>query len=111
MMTNKLHIFLAITATSSCLLCFNPLPATALAPSSGFDANGIDRDVNTDIWEEENEDNPGTAGVPYQPSDSEPDSPPAAEPTPANSVLDFALGYHCEHPVSYESGHLTFPIY
>lgn len=51
MMTNKLRIFLAITATSSSLLIFNSLPAMALAPSSGFDANGIDRDVNTDIWE------------------------------------------------------------
>lgn len=111
MVTYKLRIFLAITATSSSLLFFNSLPATALAPSSGFDSNGIDRDVNTDIWEEENEDNPGSTGGPYQPSDSEPDSPPAAEPTPTNSVLDFALGYHCEHPVSYESGHLTFPIY
>ena len=111
MMTNKLHIFLATTAASSSLLFLNSLPATALAPSSGFDANGIDRDVNTDIWEDENDDNPGTVGVPYQPSESGTDSPPTAEPTPTNSVLDFALGYHCEHPVSYESGHLTFPIY
>ena len=49
MMTNKLRIFLAITATSSSALMFNCRPAIALAPSSGFDANGIDRDVNTDI--------------------------------------------------------------
>ena len=111
MMTNKLHIFLAITATSSSLLYFNSLPAMALTPSSGFDASGIDRDVNTDIWEEENEDNPGAVRDPYQPSDSETDSPPAAEPTPTNSVLDFALGYHCEHPVSYDSGHMMFPTY
>ena len=58
MMTNKLRIFLAITSTSSSLLIFNCLPAIALAPSSGFDANGIDRDVNTDMWEDGNEDNP-----------------------------------------------------
>ena len=64
MMTNKLRIFLAITSTSSSLLIFNCLPAIALAPSSGFDANGIDRDVNTDMWEDENEDNPGTVGSP-----------------------------------------------
>ena len=109
-MTNKLHIFLAITATSSSALMFNCLPAIALAPSSGFDANGIDRDVNTDIWEEEDDDIPGTAGVPYQPPENETDSSAATEATPTNSVLDFALGYHCEHPVSYDSGHLTFPI-
>ena len=111
MMTNKLHSFLAIVTTSSSLLLFNSLPAIALAPSSGFDANGIDRDVNTDIWEEENDDNPGTVGAPYQPAESEAGSPPATEPTPANSVLDFMFGYHCEHPVSYDSGHLTFPTY
>ena len=111
MMTNKLRIFLAITATSSSLLILNCLPAIALAPSSGFDANGIDRDVNTDMWEDENEDSPGTVGNPSQPSEDDTGSPRATEPTTTNSALDFALGYHCEHPVSYDSGHLMFPTY
>lgn len=106
MMTNKLRIFLAITSTSSSLLILNCLPAIALAPSSGFDANGIDRDVNTDMWEDENEDNPGTVGSPSRPSEDDTGSPRATEPTTTNSVLDFAFGYHCEHPVSYDSGHM-----
>ena len=111
MTTNKLRIFLAITATSSSLLIFNCIPAIALAPSSGFDANGIDRDVNTDMWEDENEDSPGTVGSPSQPSEDDTGSPRATEPTTTNSALDFALGYHCEHPVSYDSGHMMFPTY
>ena len=111
MMTNKLRIFLAITSTSSSLLILNCLPAIALAPSSGFDANGIDRDVNTDMWEDENEDNPGTVGSPSRPSEDDTGSPRATEPTTTNSVLDFAFGYHCEHPVSYDSGHMMFPTY
>ena len=79
-MTNKLRIFLAITSTSSSLLILNCLPAIALAPSSGFDANGIDRDVNTDMWEDGNEDNPGTVGSPSQPSEDDTGSPRATEP-------------------------------
>ena len=26
-------------------------------------------------------------------------------------ILDFAFGYHCENPVSYDSGHMMFPTY
>ena len=54
---------------------------------------------------------PGGDGSAYQPPSSEVKPLPEGTPEPPSAILDFTFGYHCEHPVSYESGHLMFPTY
>ena len=57
----------------------------------------------------EGESDPGTDQGTYQPPSGSGDPLPEGTPEPPSAINDFAFGYHCEHPVSYESGHLMFP--
>lgn len=59
----------------------------------------------------EGESDPGTDQGTYQPPSGGGDPLPEGTPEPPSAINDFAFGYHCEHPVSYESGHLMFPTY
>ena len=110
-MTNKLRIILTIGTVSSAVLMHSITPSIALATNSGFDTNGNRGDVNTDVWEEYDDTTPGTDQGTYQPPSGSGDPLPEGTPEPPSAINDFAFGYHCEHPVSYESGHLMFPTY
>ena len=59
----------------------------------------------------EGESDPGTDQGTYQSPSGGGDPLPEGTPEPPSAINDFAFGYHCEHPVSYESGHLMFPTY
>ena len=111
MMLNKLRVILAIGTASSSLLIYSTLPSMALVPSSDFDANANERDVNTDAWEEETDYHPGTDGGSYQPPSSEVKPLPEGTPAPPNPALDFMIGYHCEHPVTYEIGKVGLSVF
>ena len=110
-MKNKLRSILAIGAVSSTVLIHNAIPSIAFATNSGFDTAGNGGDVNTDVWEEYDENTPGTDQGTYQPPSSSGEPLPEGTPEPPSAINDFAFVYHCEHPVSYESGHLMFPTY
>ena len=109
-MTNKLRI-LTICTVSSAVLMHSITPSIALATNSGFDTNGNRGDVNTDVWEEYDDTTPGTDQGTYQSPSGSGEPLPEGTPEPPSAINDFAFGYHCEHPVSYESGHLMFPTF
>ena len=54
---------------------------------------------------------PGGDEGSYQPPSSEVTPLPEGTPEPPRAIYDFTFGYHCEHPVSYKSGHHLAPTY
>ena len=100
----------------SAMLTITSCPAHADIPwDSNFDANAEDdhATLGGSIAGSEStpQNTPGTDGGTYQPPSGSGDPLPEGTPEPPSAINDFAFGYHCEHPVSYESGHLMFPTF
>ena len=100
MMKNSFRIFLACCTTLFIVLIYSTPPSTALAPSSGFDANGNGRDIDTEAWEKETNSSPAAKGGSYQPHSSNNNHQPISESKRLNARPGFALSDHCEHPLS-----------
>lgn len=103
MMKNSFRIFLACCTTLFIVLIYSTPPSTALAPSSGFDANGNGRDIDTEAWEKETNSSPAAKGGSYQPHSSNNNHQPISDSKRLNARPGFALSDHCEHPLSYRT--------
>ena len=100
----------------STMLTIASCPARADIPwDNSFDANAEDDHAtlggSVAGSESTPQNTPGTDGGTYQSPSGSGDPLPEGTPEPPSAISDFAFGYHCEHPVSYDSGHLTFPTF
>ena len=110
MMKNSFRIFLACCTTLFIVLIYSTPPSTALAPSSGFDANGNGRDIDTEAWEKETNSSPAAKGGSYQPHSSNNNHQPTSDSKRLNARPGFALSDHCERPLSYRTDVYIVPV-
>ena len=100
----------------STMLTITSCPAHADIPwDNSFDANAEDDHAtlggSVAGSESTPQNTPGTGGGTYQQPSSSGDPLPEGTPAPPNPALDYAIGYHCEHPVTYKIGEVGLSIF
>ena len=113
------NTFLPLTLVFTLVIL--PVPALASEPElENYEAraDGSSATVSGEVGEDmadpgssSSNDTPGGDGSAYQPPSSEVTPLPEGTPEPPRAIYDFTFGYHCEHPVSYKSGHHLAPTY
>ena len=113
------NTFLPLTIVFTLVIL--PVPALASEPElENYEAraDGSSATVSGEVGEDVAD--PGSTGAnhayggdgsAYQPPSSEVTPLPEGTPEPPRAIYDFTFGYHCEHPVSYKSGHHLAPTY
>ena len=109
--TTLLCIFIIVTPFP--VYASDEIPDTMGSHTDGDTAyiNGTSGDRAANPGAAANNHSPASDGGTYQSPSGSSEPLPEGTPEPPSAINDFAFGYHCEHPVSYESGHLMFPTY
>ena len=106
-------LFLLLFST---MLTITSCPTHADIPwDSNFDANAEDDHATLGGSVAGNEstpqNTPGTDGGTYQPPSGSGEPLPEGTSALPNPALDYAIGYHCEHPVTYKIGEVGLSIF
>ena len=112
MKTRRILGYTNISVALSLTITIFPCPTFAIDPTPPeFKSRTEGSNATLSGEYGEGESDPGAEGGGNQPPSGSGDPLPEGTPEPPSAINDFAFGYHCEHPVSYESGDLMFPTF